>query len=147
MLNRFIAGFSLVAVSAIVAGCAGPETKLGRGIANTTELTRMGEFQSSIEQETLWGQSPDVGLATGMVKGIDNTLKRTGLGIYEVVTFPFPPYHAVMTNYVSEYPAHVDGYVGGHISEGAFDVDSYTGFSGGEVAPFFPGSQFNVFDN
>ena len=28
-----------------------------------------------------------------------------------------------------------------------FDTDTYTGFSGGDVAPFIPGSRFRVFDN
>ena len=28
-----------------------------------------------------------------------------------------------------------------------FDTDTYIGFSGGDVAPFVPGSRFSVFDN
>ena len=28
-----------------------------------------------------------------------------------------------------------------------FDTDTYTGFSGGDIAPFLPGSRFKVFDN
>jgi hypothetical protein len=28
-----------------------------------------------------------------------------------------------------------------------FDTDTYMGFSGGDVAPFIPGSRFRVFDN
>ncbi|MBT4227863.1 MAG: hypothetical protein HOD74_09890, partial [Verrucomicrobia bacterium] len=42
------------AVAALVAlfsvGCAGPENKLGRGIRNFSEFTRMGEFSRSVEQ-------------------------------------------------------------------------------------------------
>jgi hypothetical protein len=28
-----------------------------------------------------------------------------------------------------------------------FDTDTYVGLSGGDVAPFMPGSRFKVFDN
>ena len=33
------------------------------------------------------------------------------------------------------------------MSDALFDTDTYTGFSGGDVAPLFPGSRFSVFDN
>ena len=32
-------------------------------------------------------------------------------------------------------------------SDAMFDTDTYTGFSGGEVAPWIPGSRFKIFDN
>ena len=47
----------------------------------------------------------------------------------------------------------VPGYVGpesyrpGLYSDAMFDTDTYSGFSGGDVAPFIPGSRFQVFDN
>jgi len=31
------------------------------------------------------------------------------------------------------------------ISDPLFDADTYVGFSGGDVAPFVPGSRFSVF--
>ena len=35
-------------------GCAGPENKLGRGVRNFSEFTRLGEFNRSVEQTALW---------------------------------------------------------------------------------------------
>ena len=43
---------SLIAVLSV--GCAGPENKLGRGVRNFTEFTRLGEFSRSVEQTALW---------------------------------------------------------------------------------------------
>ena len=40
-----------------------------------------------------------------------------------------------------------EGFKPGRVSEGLFDTDTYMGFSGGDVAPFIPGSRFRVFDN
>ncbi len=134
---------SLALVAIFGAGCANTETKLGRGISNATEFTRMGDFQQSVEEQEMFGH----GIATGMVKGFNKTVARTGIGLYEIVTSPFPPYHAVATNYLSETPGHPDSYPVGHISDSTFDVDSQTGFSGGEVSPWIPGSRFTVFDN
>src|ERR1700756_4093768 len=82
---------SLALVAVLGVGCAGPEQKMGRGIANLTEATRGGEFERSVEQEAIFGGT-DVGIATGIVKGVDRTLARTGVGLYEVVTAPLPPY-------------------------------------------------------
>ena len=35
---------------------------------------------------------------------------------------------------------------GSLISNPLFDTDTYTGFSGGDIAPFVPGSRFQIFD-
>jgi putative exosortase-associated protein (TIGR04073 family) len=140
----------LLALAGLVAlftsGCAGPEQKLGRGISNTFEIVRAGEMRRSIEQTAVF-ESPSAGYTAGAVRGLNRTLARTGLGIYEVVTAPFPPYHPIWTSYLSPGPVYPESYKPGLISGSTLDTDTYTGFSGGDVAPFIPGSRFRVFDN
>jgi putative exosortase-associated protein (TIGR04073 family) len=133
-------------VALFTSGCAGPEQKFGRGMSNTIEITRLGEMRRSIEQTAVF-ESPSVGYTAGAVSGLNRTLARTGLGIYEIVTAPFPPYHPIWTSYLSPGPVYPESYKPGLISESTFDTDTYTGFSGGDVAPFIPGSRFRMFDN
>ena len=128
------------------AGCTNVEHKAGRGVANATEIIRLGEFQRSVEQEGIFGGT-DVGVMTGAITGIDRSLARTGVGIYEVVTAPFPPYHPVFTNYLAPRPAYPDAYRPRKWSEPVFDTDHALGFSGGDIAPWMPGSRCRVFDN
>ena len=86
-------------------------------------------------------------MATGMIKGIHRTLARTGVGIYEVVTSPFPPYGPVWTSYLTPMPGYPDAFTPRKWDQPVFDTDHALGFSGGDVAPWFPGSRFRVFDN
>jgi|SRR5208282_642177 putative exosortase-associated protein (TIGR04073 family) len=141
---------SLLALTALAAvftsGCAGPEQKLGRGMGNTFEVVRMGEMRRSIEQTAVL-DSPGAGYTVGAVRGFNRSLARTGLGVFEVVTFPLPPYHPICTRYLKPEPAFPESYKPGLISDSLFDTDTYTGFSGGDVAPFIPGSRFKIFDN
>jgi putative exosortase-associated protein (TIGR04073 family) len=137
---------SLALTAMLGVGCAGPEAKMGRGINNMTEIARGSEFERSVEQYGLF-RGPDTGLTTGVVTGVDRTLARTGVGIYEVVTFPFPPYHPIFTNYLSPRPLYPDSYRPRKWADSIFDTDQATGFSGGDVAPWFPGSHFRIFDN
>jgi len=127
-------------------GCAGPEAKLGRGTSNMFEAVRMGEMRRTIEQTAVL-DSPGEGYTTGVVRGFDRSLARTGLGIYEVVTFPIPPYHPLFTSYLKPQPVFPESYKPGLSADPLFETDTYTGFSGGDVAPFIPGSRFSVFDN
>jgi putative exosortase-associated protein (TIGR04073 family) len=137
---------SMALLALLGAGCAGPEEKMGRGFGNIGEAVRMGEMERSVEQAGLFNGT-DSGVATGFVKGLDHTLVRTGVGIYEVVTFPIPPYHPVLTDYMAPKPLYPDGYKPRKWSAAVFDTDRNMGFSGGDVAPWFPGSKFRVFDN
>jgi putative exosortase-associated protein (TIGR04073 family) len=130
---------------AFTSGCAGPEKKLGRGFSDTIEVTRMGDMRRSIEQGAVF-DSPSAGYTTGVVRGIDKTVQRTVLGVFEIVTFPIPPYDPILTKYVKPGPVYPESYKPGLISSGLFDTDTYMGFSGGEVAPMIPGSRFRVFD-
>ena len=137
-----LSGAALAALFA--SGCAGPEQKFGRGMRNAYEIVRMGELRRSIEQTAVL-DSPEVGYTTGFIIGLDHTLKRTGIGLYEMATAPLPPYGPVLTHYAE--PVYPDSYKPGLISSTTFDTDTYVGFSGGDVAPFIPGSRFKVFDN
>ena len=139
--------FPLVAglAAAFIAGCAGPDQKLGRGLSNTAELVRWGELRHSVEENSIL-QRPGYGYY-GVVNGVEKSFTRAGVGLYEVVTFPIPSYNPVLTKYISADPAYPLSYKPGHISDPLFDTDTYTGFSGGDVAPFVPGSRFKVFDN
>ena len=78
---------SLIAVLSV--GCAGPENKLGRGVRNFTEFTRLGEFSRSVEQTALW-DGPQHAYTTGVVRGLSRTMARTAIGFAEIVTFAIP---------------------------------------------------------
>ena len=148
--NRMRYGMPLLAAAAFAvvftSGCAGPESKLGRGMSNTFEAVRMGEMRRTIEQTAVL-ESPGVGYTAGAVRGFDRSVARTGLGIYEVVTFPLPPYHPILTSYLKPEPVFPESYKPGLGSDPLFKTDTYTGFSGGDVAPFIPGSRFRIWDN
>jgi putative exosortase-associated protein (TIGR04073 family) len=140
--------FLALAALAVVftSGCAGPEQKLGRGVSNTLEFSRMGEMRRSVEQTAIF-YSPSAGYTYGAIHGFDQSVARTAMGVYEIVSFPFPPYKPLLTRYVKPGPIYPESYKPGLMSEGLFDTDTYTGFSGGDVAPFIPGSRFSIFDN
>jgi putative exosortase-associated protein (TIGR04073 family) len=159
--------FSLLALAAVAAltGCAGPERKFGRGVSNMSEIVRGGEMRRAQEQTELWdggNQGP-----TGFARGFTRTMTRTGIGIYEVVTFPIPPYGPLLTpkgklypdasiktrgnkNWggleLPENPVYPDSFKLGLPGNSIFDTDKLVGFSGGEVAPWFPGSRFTTLD-
>jgi putative exosortase-associated protein (TIGR04073 family) len=135
----------LSVVGVMVSGCANMEQKFGRGMANTFEIVRAGEFRRSMEQTALF-DSPDAAYSTGFIHGINRSLTRTGIGIYEMVTAPFPPYGPVCTEKFSPGPVYPDNYRPGLIADSMFETDTDIGFSGGDVMPFIPGSRFRIFD-
>jgi len=140
---------SLIVISLAVlltTGCAGPEKKLGRGMSNVFEVVRWGEFRRSVEQTAAF-DGLSAGYTEGAVRGFDRTVARTALGAFEMVTFPIPPYHPIFTDYLSPQPVFPASYTPGRISGSTFDTDTYTGITGGDVAPFIPGSRFKVLDN
>ncbi len=65
----------------------GPIRKLGRGLANMTSGST--ELFASIEQTTD-SDGSSASASYGVVRGLTRTLARFGVGVYEVVTFPFP---------------------------------------------------------
>ena len=133
---------AILAIAVFATGCAGPEEKLGRGISNVTELARMGEIRRSMEQTALW-EGADKAYTTGVIRGFNRSLARTGVGLYEIVTFPFPTYDPI---FLPEQPVYPDSYTPNLIADPSYGPDASLGFSGGDVAPFIPGSRFRVFD-
>jgi putative exosortase-associated protein (TIGR04073 family) len=145
-MRNVIPFLAIVGLTALfTAGCAGPEEKFGRGIDNTFEVVRMGELSRSVEQTSIF-DSPGAGYTTGFVRGLDRSVARTGIGLYEIVTFPIPPYHPVATKYLSPAPAYPDNYKPGLPDDPLFDTDAFAGYSDGTFLPFLPGNRFNVFD-
>ena len=142
--TNLLAGLALAAL--FTAGCAGPEQKLGRGFNNTFEVIRMGEMQRSIEQSTII-DGAGVGYTYGVIHGFNKTIARTGVGLYEIVTSPFPSYDPVCTSYLPVKPAEPDNYMVGLPDDPLFETDIYSGFSGGTAFSFLPGNKFSVFDN
>ena len=65
----------------------GPVRKLSRGLANMT--TGFTEIYSSLDQVND-SEGNSAMFSYGIVRGITRTLTRFGVGLYEVVTFPFP---------------------------------------------------------
>jgi putative exosortase-associated protein (TIGR04073 family) len=149
MRNKVFCFLSLIAVSSLLAGCAGPERKLGRGMNNLVEFARMGELQRSMEQAAIFDTPGYGGITTGFFHGIDRSLARTGAGLYEVLTFPIP--NGGYGNYGPVFhpadPVYPDSYKPDWIAETMLQPDTALGFAGGDIAPYLPGSRFRVFDN
>ena len=141
--------FSLLAVVALGAlmatGCANTERKFGRGMANLVEPLRLGEMRRTMEQTALF-DGPDVSYTAGFIRGLNRTLARTGIGVYEVVTAPIPPYDPVCTDYLSPNPVYPDNYTPTLVEDTSFSTDTNLGFGGGDVIPFVAGSRFRIFD-
>lgn len=133
---------AVVTVGLLATGCAGPEQKLGRGINNMTEFARMGEVRRSIEQTAVW-DSTDKAYTTGFIHGMNRSFARTAVGLYEVISFPFPPYEPV---FLPSDPVYPDSYTPAFIADPTVGPDAMLGFSGGDVAPMVPGSRFRIFD-
>ncbi len=161
-----IALFALIAAASLLAtGCAGPERKLGRGLNNVTEFMRGGELRRSMEQTALWDGSDTV-YTTGMLRGLNRSVARTAVGLYEVVTFPIPSYEpafapkrrvypdpSIATTKspfggltLSENPVYPDSFKPGVMADSVFATDTSLGFSGGDVAPMAIGSRFRIFE-
>jgi len=151
-MRKLIYLFAAFATAGLT-GCTGPEQKLARGFDNTFEVVRWGDMRRSVEQNAVFS-APNVNYSYGLVHGFDQSVTRIGMGVYEIATFPIPNhvsptwnYKPVGTNYVSASPRYPESYRPGIISGSTFDTDTYTGFSGGDVAPMIPGSRFTIFNN
>lgn len=142
--NISFLGAALV-VAVLVSGCANTEKKLGRGMNNLYEPIRLADMRRSIEQSALYG-GQNANYPTGVAHGLGKTLTRFGVGLYEIVTAPFPPYDPVLTNYLSPNPQYPDSFKPGLIEDSVFATDTTMGFSGGDIAPYIPGSRFRIFD-
>jgi putative exosortase-associated protein (TIGR04073 family) len=135
----------VAAAGVLTSGCANTERKFGRGMANTYEVIRGGEFRRTVEQTAIF-ESPDTAYTMGFVRGMNRSLVRTGVGIYEIITAPFPPYEPVLTDYMAPGPVYPDNYVPRRLADPLFATDTSLGFSGGDIFPMIPGSRFRVFE-
>ena len=144
-MRKTLPFLAVAVIAALVSGCTSAQKKLGRGMSNSVEFVRMGEIRRSVEQTALFEQ-PGGHYASGFVQGFTKSLARTGVGVYEIVTFPFPPYDPVFTDYLSPDPVYPDNYRPDIIEDSLFATDVNMGFSGGDVAPYVPGSRFKIFN-
>jgi putative exosortase-associated protein (TIGR04073 family) len=145
MRNRIPFLAALLLTCLLAGGCANTEKKLGRGMNNAYEVVRMGEMRRTFEQSCLF-DGPAVGYTTGAIRGFNRSLARTGIGLYEIITCPFPPYDPVLTDYFAPHPVFPDNFTPGLIEDPALSTDTNLGYSGGDIAPFVPNSRFRVFD-
>lgn len=150
-MKKTLALLGAVVVTGFLAtGCAGPEKKLGRGLNNTYEIIRMGEMRRTVEQAALF--EPEARYTTGLVSGFNRSLARTGLGLFEIATFAIPSYDhwrydPPYTKYFKAHPVYPDSYTPHLREDSVFATDTAIGFSGGDIAPWFPGSRFRIFEN
>lgn len=88
-MRRLVPGVICVLVLSAATVCFANDafTKLGRGVANAltgwVELPK-NIYNVSVEENAL------AGVTLGLAKGAGMTIVRTGAGIYEIATFPFP---------------------------------------------------------
>jgi hypothetical protein len=97
-------------------------------------------------EQTYLTEGPNVAYTTGFISGFTKSLARTGVGIYEIVTAPFPSYDPPFPDYLSPNTVYPDSYTPRVYAGSTFETDTHIGFSGGDVAPFIPGSRFSIFD-
>jgi putative exosortase-associated protein (TIGR04073 family) len=79
--------FILVAGLSSYAFAENAFTKLGRGLVNTA--TGWLEVPKKV-YDTSKDENVLVGITVGTAKGVGWGIARTAVGIYEIVTFPFP---------------------------------------------------------
>ena len=93
MVKKILQGIAVHVVAAIMimtttfCFAQDPFTKLGRGVANT--LTGWVELPKNIYNTSVQDNA-FAGMTLGVAKGAGMSLVRTGAGIYEIATFPFP---------------------------------------------------------
>lgn len=88
-LKGVVLGVIFVAMIAGATVCFANDafTKLGRGVANA--LTGWVELPKNIYSVSV-EENAFAGVTLGLAKGAGMTIVRTGAGIYEIATFPFP---------------------------------------------------------
>ena len=89
MKKGIIAGVALLMVFCLTTACFAqdPAKKLGRGVANI--LTGWVEIPKNV-YDTSVEDNIFSGITIGLAKGLGMAVVRTGAGVYETVTFPFP---------------------------------------------------------
>jgi putative exosortase-associated protein (TIGR04073 family) len=101
-------------------------------------------------EQTVVLKNPEAGYTAGFFHGLNRSLARTGVGLYEIVTAPMPndwctkDYGPI---YRPEWPVYPDSYRPHWISAEFVSPDANLGFAGGDIMPLLPGSRFRIFDN
>lgn len=144
MRNTYSFLAAVAMIGTLATGCTNMQNKLGRGFSNTFEIARMGELRRTMEQTALF-DSPNAAHSSGFVRGFSRTLTRTGMGVFEVATFPLPPYGPMFTSHFAPGPVYPDNFKPGLVADSMYNTDTLIGFGGGDVAPNIPGSRFGVF--
>ena len=89
--TRIVSAFTLIILSVFlwvsVSYAGDAFTKLGRGVANT--LTGWVELPKTV-YSTSRDENAFSGMTLGIAKGAGLSIVRTGAGIFEIATFPFP---------------------------------------------------------
>src|SRR2546423_1818718 len=98
------------------------EEKFGRGMANSYEIVRGGELRRTMEQSALF-DGPEYAASTGFVRGLNRTLARTGIGIWEIISAPFPPYHPIGTDAFAPGPVYPDNFAPGVLADSITATD------------------------
>ena len=148
MLNKSSVFLAVIAVSCLLAGCAGPEQKLGRGIDNLAEIFRFGEVRRSIEQTaSVWLARPIA--HRWFLHGVDRSIERTCIGFYEVLTFPIPnhpplDYGPIMRPADPVYP---DTYKPNAGMSSSYSPTPRSVSVAETSRRIIPGSRFRIFDN
>jgi putative exosortase-associated protein (TIGR04073 family) len=108
----------------------------------------MGELRRTMEQTYLTTGNPDAAYTQGFVYGLGKTIGRTVIGAYEIVTFPIPDHGSEGYGPILKpaNPVYPDSYTPKIIDDPTYHADSNLGFGGGDIAPWFPGSRFSIFD-
>ena len=117
-----------------------------------------------MEQTAAW-DGPETVPTTGFLRGLNRSFARTGIGLYEVFTFPIPPYTPKLAPKHRMYPdpslttvgnkswgglrlpenrVSPASYRQGVVTDSMFESDSTLGFSSGEAFPMVPGSRFRT---
>src|SRR5205085_11421398 len=109
---------------------------------NITEFARGGEIRRSMEQTALW-DGTDQAYTLGFLRGVNRSFVRTGVGLYEILTFPIPDYDPI---FLPEHPVYPVASRPKFVSDPSWGPDAHLGFSGGDVLPHVPGSRFRIFD-
>ncbi len=91
MIRRVVLNLAMVCSLGLVASpsvwAQDPSHKMSRGVVNVlTGWLELPKYLQRGKQES----NPFTGIAGGLAKGAGLTLLRTGTGLYEALTFPFP---------------------------------------------------------
>ena len=82
-----VVAVGVICLLAVPAQAGNPVEKLGRGLANVaTSFFELPKTMGEVKRE----KGNFAGWTVGVLEGLVNIVKRAGVGVYEVATFPIP---------------------------------------------------------